>query len=72
MAIDLEAIRADNLECDAPNPNIDILIAEVERLRAEVIFLQQECPACHFRFLYKSNLDRHPCPPPFDYDFGVP
>jgi len=45
--------------------DIDELIAEVERL-------SRECPKCHYKFLYRSGLDRHPCPPPPDYNFGAP
>jgi len=35
VPIDLEAIRADNAERDVPNPHIDTLIAEIERLTAK-------------------------------------
>ena len=44
----------------------------VEQLIGEVERLSNQCPGCGFQFLYKSGLDRHPCPPPPNYNFGEP
>ena len=45
---------------------------QVEQLINEVERLSNKCPKCGYQFLYKSGLDRHPCPPPPDYNFGAP
>lgn len=77
--IDLEAIRArkaaisgDFTTESAYEEALELSLADIDALLAEVEMLRKECPNCHFQFLHQSGLDRHPCPPPDGYDFSAP
>jgi hypothetical protein len=47
------------------------LLVEVDRLRAERS-RNVVCEKCGYVFMHRSGYERHPCPPPDDYDFGAP
>jgi hypothetical protein len=52
--------------------DIDALVAEVEQLQSRLDRILNRCVKCNYVFLRRSNYDRHPCPPPPDYNFGAP